>query len=191
MSDTLSDDPRWRRLHERAWTCTGCQRTHTGLFDLASDRPYHWGGGAPQPNTELEGATNILTEDFCIQGGDFFVRGVLQLPIVGGNGAHFGFGVWSTLSKANFDRYVETFDDGTQGSLGPWFGWFCSRLKGYPDTLHLKCSVHPRNERHRPLIELKPADHPLAVEQREGITFDRVLELYALNGHDLRPSLTD
>jgi hypothetical protein len=191
MSDTLSDDPRWRRLHERAWTCAGCRNSHTGLFDLASDRPYHWGGGAPRPNEELAGATSILTEDFCIQDGDYFVRCVLQLPIVGGDGAYFGFGVWSTLSKANFERYVESFDDGAQGSLGPWFGWFCSRLKGYPDTVHLECSVHPQNERRRPLIELGPAEHPLAAEQRQGITFDRVLELYALNGHDLRSALTD
>jgi hypothetical protein len=41
------------------------------------------------------------------------------------------------------------------------------------------------------LIELEPTDHPLAVEQRDGITFDRVLEIYALHGHDLRTVLSD
>ncbi|WP_308294565.1 hypothetical protein [Streptomyces sp. RKAG290] len=29
----------------------------------------------------------------------------------------------------------------------------------------------------RPLIELEPTDHPLAVEQRNGITLDRVREI--------------
>ncbi len=29
----------------------------------------------------------------------------------------------------------------------------------------------------RPLVELETTDHPLAIEQREGITMDRVLEL--------------
>jgi hypothetical protein len=46
--------------------------------------------------------------------------------------------------------------------------------------------VHPQPARQRPYIELEPTDHPLAVEQRTGITLDRLLELYALNGHDMR-----
>ncbi|SFF35346.1 hypothetical protein SAMN05421541_109131 [Actinoplanes philippinensis] len=29
----------------------------------------------------------------------------------------------------------------------------------------------------RPLIELEPSDHPLAVEQRTGITLDRVRQI--------------
>jgi hypothetical protein len=31
----------------------------------------------------------------------------------------------------------------------------------------------------RPYIELEPTDHPLAVEQRNGISVDRVAEIYA------------
>ena len=73
--------------------------------------------------------------------------------------------------------------------MGPWFGWFSNRLKGYPETLNLKCQVRPRSGRQRPLIELEPTDHPLAVEQRDGITLDRIFEIFALNGHDLRPTL--
>ena len=67
--------------------------------------------------------------------------------------------------------------------LGPRFGWFSNRLKGYPDTLNLKCQVHPRAGRQRPWIELEATDHPLALEQRNGITFDRLLEILALHGH--------
>ena len=35
----------------------------------------------------------------------------------------------------------------------------------------------------RPYIELEPTDHPLAVEQRKGITADRVAEFYAHYEH--------
>jgi hypothetical protein len=51
--------------------------------------------------------------------------------------------------------------------------------------------VTPRKGRERPTIELEPTSHPLAVEQRQGITFDRLLEIYALNGHDLGAALSD
>ena len=78
-----------------------------------------------------------------------------------------------------------------RSSLRNWFGWFSNRLNGYPDTLNLKCQVRPRDGRQRPHIELESTEHPLALEQRNGITFDRLLEIYAANGHDLRAALSD
>jgi hypothetical protein len=167
------------------------------LFDLASNRPEFWPGDeAKSPNsavlTSARVSDNVLTEDFCILDGEhFFVRCVLQLPIVGASGDCFGFGVWSTLSKQNFELYVDTFDSGRQGGLGPRFGWFSNRLRGYPDTLNLKCHVMPRDGLARPCVELERTSHPLAIEQRDGITFDRLLEIYALNGHDMRAALSD
>ena len=49
----------------------------------------------------------------------------------------------------------------------------------YPDTLNLKTRVHLRDDGVRPSIELEPTEHPLAIEQRDGITAERVAELYA------------
>jgi hypothetical protein len=49
--------------------------------------------------------------------------------------------------------------------------------------------LHPRDGRQRPCVELEPTGHPLAIEQQRGISLDRLLEIYALNGHDLRPAL--
>lgn len=166
---------------------------HAGLFDLACNKPEFWQGSEDKsPNSEVRKSDNVLTEDFCILDGEhYFVRSVLQLPVVGATETFFGFGVWATLSKRNFNLYLDTFDSGNQGHLGPWFSWFSNRLKGYPDTLNLKCQVLPRDGRHRPYIELEELSHPLIVEQREGITFDRILEIYALNGHDLRTALSD
>jgi hypothetical protein len=189
----LTQDPRWIRLHDPDWICPCCGLKHGGLFDLACDRPQFWQGSKEKsPNSEVRTSDNVLTGDFCVVDGEhFFVRCVLQLPVVGVSGTCFGFGVWATLSKQNFNLYVDTFDSANQGGLGPWFGWFSNRLKGYPDTLSLKCRVTPRKGRERPTIELEPTSHPLAVEQRQGITFDRLLEIYALNGHDLGAALSD
>jgi hypothetical protein len=35
----------------------------------------------------------------------------------------------------------------------------------------------------RPFVELEPTDHPLALEQRHGISVDRVAEIYAIMAH--------
>jgi hypothetical protein len=189
----LADDPRWRRLHDRQWICPSCDAPHQGLMDLGFDAPFHWEGSEErEPNASAATSKHFLSEDFCvIEGRDHFVRCVLDLPIIGSGGECFGYGVWSTLSPKNFALYVETFDSGEQGALGPWFGWFSNRMKGYPETLNLKVQVHPRSGRQRPLIELMDADHPLVVEQREGVTLDRLLEIHALHGHDMRMGLLD
>jgi hypothetical protein len=189
----LDRDPRWLRLHDHQWTCPCCGLKYAGLFDLVCARPDPWPGDeAPRPNSEVLASSNILTEDFCVLNGEhFFVRCLLRLPIVAKPDVSLGFGIWSTLSRANFDLYLDTFDSGEQGGLGPWFGWFSNRLHGCPDTMGLKCHVQPQADRQRPLIELEPTEHPLAVEHRSGISFDRVLEIYALHGHDLRTVLSD
>ena len=184
---SLEDDIRWRRLTRTGLRCVSCGQLHKGLFDLAVDAPAQWPGEPdPEPNSALGDRTQVLTNDFCVIDESYFIRCVLRLPIVGAKDEFFAYGVWSSLSAKNFQLYRDTFDSREQGELGPWFGWFCSRLKGYPDTGGLKCKVHPQSEGKRPFIELEPTDHPLAVEQREGVTLDRLLEIFALNGHELR-----
>lgn len=193
VSAELANDPRWRRVHNREWTCPCCGNQYHGIPDLAFDAPDQWPGPVEYaPNSALDMSGDFLSEDFCVlEGTHFFVRCVLELPIIGGGYVCFGFGVWSSLSRENFELYLEHFDDGEADDTQSWFGWFCNRLKGYPDTLLLKCQVHPRRGGQRPLIELEPTDHPLAVEQHDGITFDRVLDLHAVNGHDLAVALSD
>jgi hypothetical protein len=51
-------------------------------------------------------------------------------------------------------------------------------------TFLLKGRLHFRNDKRRPTIELEPTDHPLAVEQRKGITLARAWEIV----HQYMPS---
>ncbi len=53
----------------------------------------------------------------------------------------------------------------------------------FEGTLNQLCRVHPQLARQRPVITLANEDHDLARAQAEGITPERVLELYAAYGH--------
>ncbi|HEX8025536.1 MAG TPA: DUF2199 domain-containing protein, partial [Candidatus Limnocylindrales bacterium] len=53
----------------------------------------------------------------------------------------------------------------------------------YPSTLNLKLGIRSRPVGQRPALELEAADHPLAIEQRDGITVDRVREINSLLRH--------
>ena len=46
-----------------------------------------------------------------------------------------------------------------------------------PTTLSLETHVHTQPVGARPLVELEHTDHPLAVEQRTGITVARVQQI--------------
>jgi hypothetical protein len=95
----------------------------------------------------------------------------------------FSWGVWVSLSKDSFHQFIRHFDQPKRSHIGPFFGWLSAALPLYPDTLSLKTRVHLRDDGIRPYIELEPTDHPLAVEQRNGIPVSRVAEIYAYYQH--------
>jgi hypothetical protein len=61
------------------------------------------------------------------------------------------------------------------------FGWLANELPGYePSTLQLETMLQPDPAPGmRPFVEVEPSDHPLSIEQREGITVARVREFVA------------
>lgn len=145
--------------------CTACGTPLEVVTDLAF--------GAPLQYDELpEGertARATLTSDTCtIDGGYFFVRGCLEIPIRGRSDT-FMWGVWCSLSQENYWRYLDLFESSDAVGEGRYFGWLCNRIPGHPDTLLLKTKVRVRGHPNRPAIELEPTDHPLSVHQREGI----------------------
>jgi hypothetical protein len=160
-----------------SYTCRTCGEVHVGLPDIGFDAPLHYA-----QLTEAEQQTNAaLTSDTCtIADEDFFVRGCLEIPVHGRRDT-FAYGIWVSLSREHFERFLELYDEEDRLPEGPWFGWLCNRIPGYPDTLLLKTSVHLRPYPMRPYIELQATDHPLAIEQREGITLRRLQEIVEAN----------
>lgn len=140
-------------------------------FGADAPAPYYL---IPQEDRETR---SELTSDLCmIDTEHFFIRGCLEIPVVDGP-RPFVWGVWTSLSMQSFKRVGEMWESAGRENEPPFFGWLCTALPLYPDTLHLKTHVHTRPVGQRPYVELEPTDHPLAVEQREGITMDRVREI--------------
>jgi hypothetical protein len=134
------------------------------------------------PESEREQRCDLGSDDCVIDGKHFFVRGCLEIPVVG-ESEFFTWGVWVSLSETSFTEWVKHFDNPMRSKVGPFFGWLNAWLKPYPETMNLKTHVHLRDNGIRPLIELESTDHPLSIEQREGISVARVAELYALVAH--------
>lgn len=159
-----------------AWTCHCCgQRFDTLPLSFACAGPDHW---FQLPEAERD-ARGRLGSDVCIIGEtDIFVRGCIEIPIIGHNDS-FVWGVWVSVSEASFERIQELWDASEVENEPTKFGWLCNSLPLYPETLGLKTAVHLRKGFQRPFIELEPTDHPLAVEQRNGISLARVEQIAA------------
>jgi hypothetical protein len=165
------------------WTCSRCGRVHEGLpHDWGFDAPVYWYALSPDERS----TRGKLSEDLCVirdeEGEHFFIRGILPIPVRTSD-EEFRYGVWASLSEKSFRRVVELWNDPKRTEEPPYFGWLSNSIAGYPETLSLKTNVHTRDLNLRPTIELQPTDHPLAVEQREGITPERLQELVELQLH--------
>jgi hypothetical protein len=162
------------------FSCSSCGQWHAGLpLDWAFNSPIYW-ERIPENERSKRG---FLNSDFCsIDGRDFFVRGVIAIPIIGTEEL-FRWGVWVTLSKPHFDRMIELWRSPQIIDEPKYFGWLSSKIPIYPDTLNLKTNVFSKDVKYRPFIEIEPSDHPLAVEQRTGITYKRVEEIATLMMH--------
>ncbi|MEM6991226.1 MAG: DUF2199 domain-containing protein [Myxococcota bacterium] len=124
-----------------------------------------------------------LSSDQCVVDGEhFFVAGNVRIPILGSEET-FSWTAWASLSRDNFIRATDLWHTVGRESEPPYFGWLSSELPGYPSTLNLKTKVITQPAGTRPEIELEPTDHPLAVEQRLGITRNRVIELATIVLH--------
>jgi hypothetical protein len=162
------------------WKCNLCDEWHTHL-------PFAYGPNFPDLYFDIpEGERDERVKgdkDFCVIDGEhYFVRGRLEIPVIDSDQV-FAWDVWVSQSEANFKRTIELMDAEGRESEEPYFGWLSNNLHLYPDTTNLKTNVHTQPVGTVPTIELEPTDHPLAVEQREGITLERVKEIAALILH--------
>ena len=162
-----------------SWTCSRCGQTHTGIPGFSFDAPWPW---YTTPK-DVRDRKCQLTEDYCILfNEDFFVRGCIEVPVYG-ESEPLVWGVWVSLSSTNFEQERALARNPRRIDEPPYFGWLCSRIQIYPDTLLLKTKAHTREVGTRPYVELEPTDHPLALDQRTGITLARAREIRELVQH--------
>lgn len=147
-----------------SYRCATCGELHEDLPDIGRGKPDHWW---EVPEEERDRRVELTTDTCIIDDEDFFVRGVIEIPIHD-YPESFGFGVWVSQNRENFYTYLANYDS---SDIGPFFGWLCTNIEYYEeDTLLLQTMVHFRGGGERPRIKLEATDHHLAVDQRNGIT---------------------
>lgn len=173
-------------LADLRWKCGSCDEWHSGpCLDFSYDWPVYWtdahrelSRNAGEFSYDSQGRPDtFLDEDYCaIEDRDFFVRGIINLPIVGTNES-LRWGVWGSLSRENFEKLIRMHEDPKRAELSAMFSWLSTRIPEYPDTLNLKMYTNIQEPGWRPFFELEPSEHLLSREYHRGISPERVKEI--------------
>lgn len=154
-------------MSEISFVCRSCDETHDGV-------PLVWGPDAPTLYQQLSAKERadraFLSTDQCIVDDEHhFMRAELTIPIIGSE-LSFVWLVWVSQSHDNFFKLADQWEMTGRETEPPTFGWLSSSLPLYPETLNMKTMLHQRQVGIRPYVEIEPSEHPLAVEQKNGIT---------------------
>jgi hypothetical protein len=148
-------------------------------MDYAFAAPRNWFG-----LTEAERTTRArLTDDICtIDENEHYVRGCLEIPVADSS-EDLIWGVWVSVSEESLRYILSEWNAQIAEDEPPRFGWLSTWISGYPEPHEIRCHVFIRSGNLRPLIVLQPTDYPLAIEQHQGITLERVKQIAAGAGH--------
>src|SRR6516225_4092162 len=108
-----------------SYRCSVCGKEHDDLPDIGADKPDQWFG---IPEKERKRRVKLTADTCVIDNEDYFIRGVVEIPIHEQE-EPFGFGVWVSQKRENFEKYLANFDS---DKIGPFFGWLCTRIAYYP-----------------------------------------------------------
>lgn len=166
------------RMEITTYSCTRCGHEHSGP-------PYSFAADYPDPYANMSHDQRdiraVIGSDQCIIDGEqFYIRGCLELPIIGTEDI-FLWGVWAKLNGEPFDEISAHWEtEGREKQIGPYKGLLANSLSIYPETLNMKLQIDIRPVGERPLFTLQESAHPLSIEQVNGLIADRAQEYACL-----------
>lgn len=122
---------------------------------------------------ELEKSLCVIDEKY------FFHRGSLIIPIID-YPDDLVFDVWTSISQENFEKRMDLWHDPLRINQSPYFGWLNTFIPGYGNTLNLKTMAQERDVDLIPLIQMIDDSSQLTIDQQNGITIDKVLDIVSI-----------
>jgi hypothetical protein len=159
--------------------CDTCGEIHQGVPTFGWDCPISVFDVPPE---ERDGRVELGSDECIIDDKWFFIRGCIEIPIIGLEES-FIWGEWVSISEENYEKFADLYNTEGREKEPPFFGWLNHMPPSYPfQELH-KTMVYLQPLPARPKIELYLTDHPLSIEQRNGITVERLKEIVEIMLH--------
>ena len=191
------EDPRWIAFNKDGLTCS-CGERHVGLFPINIAYPINYPGSKTyEDNAALSLDRDFLSWDYNVWLPDHYaMRMRLPLQIAGAPPWAFMFTLWGALGVESFKAYVEARKSGNIQPGTKARALIANQLAGFKDiTLNLQGTAFLDPDNGPPILLIHGPQpdtrsiHPLISEQRNGISIDRMFELFAAYDHDMRGAM--
>ncbi len=159
-------------IREFGYYCSKCGVYHKEIpMCYGSDAPYSY-YLIPEDERQIR---CTLSGDQCIIDSKFyFIRGGIELSIEKSSD-NFRWDIWVSVSEEVFKRMTEIWEDENRVLEKPYIGKIASQLEPYPTTLDLPVMIINQKVGCAPKIEILECNHPLYLEQENGINMERVI----------------
>lgn len=161
-----------------SWVCPACGDRHEGpLTFFAQPAPELW-ATAPLWARIRAGRSRSFRSFKTTGKRRYFVRGHLMIPRLEQPDDPFGWSVWAEVDETDFRLLVDTLEDPQRVEQAPIRGHLDADLPYEDPTRGLSVLLHQNPPGEVSDITVSEAEHhPLAIEQRNGITETRVAEI--------------
>jgi hypothetical protein len=160
----------WRKKKNKTtkFRCSKCGKEHAEWPALTFTSPANYDYLSNQEKLEL----GRLNTDFCEihydDQIDRFIRVILTQKV---NDAceNLDYGLWVSLSEKSYSDYKSNFNN--ENHETGYFGWLCSNIPEYGNTMSIPCDVITKSGNNR--SEIYPHqdfDHQLVRDYYNGIT---------------------
>lgn len=157
--------------------CNGCETENNGIsLCFGSEFPdYYY---AIPPNEIKERVE--LDKSLCvIDKTHFFHRGRVTIPIIDFKEDLY-FDIWTSISQENFEIRMDCWNSENRKDFGPYFGWIQNQIPTYENTINIKSIAIEQDAGVIPEIEITEENHQLAIDQKNGITYQKAMEIVKL-----------
>ena len=158
-----------------ATACATCGQAH-------GDLPFGYGARAPLaaediPAAERDERLELGSDQCVIDDARFFLRARLEIAVTDAPEHTFIWGVWVEVTELQFDRAAvlwETHDS----KQPPMPGTLATAVPCLEGTAGLAAHLHFHAAGQVPRVVLAAGDHPLVLEQQQGIDLQRVKAIH-------------
>ena len=169
-------------IEEMGYYCSDCGKYHREI-------PMNYGAKSPTAYfnlTEDQKQNAELTQDVCvIDEKRFFIKGQLKIKVEKKD-EPFSWNVWAEITKEDFENEQENWNGENRFLKKPFSGTLDTPLNCYPNTLGLNVKIQTQKVGLIPDIMIESSNHPLYLEQENGINMNRVTQfaMKILYGHE-------
>jgi hypothetical protein len=157
-----------------SFRCSVCKKVH-------EHSPLNYAARVPHsvldvPESDRQSRVYLTNDQCVIDNRKFFLRGRVAIRIID-QPKPLIWGVWARVRQSDFKRAIELSTSEGREVEPAYRGLLDTELMIYGHTLNLEVLVNTQPVGMKPIFDIVSTTHILGIEQREGVSLERLREI--------------